>query len=914
MSSQTQDAARRYLERGFGVIPVPPGEKNPNRRDWQDERHTIKDVPRLWNNGQSIGLLTGEPSGHLVDVDLDCGEAVKLAGRFLPPTLTSGRESRPDSHWWFIAEDAETDEFRDTNKEKLVEFRAGGRQTVVAPSKHPSGEKYLWSESGLQIERVRASELALAVRELATATLVSRHLPSSKDEATNEGGGRHDYGMPLSGYMLRSGRLDEERVLKILTAAWDARGFLNESKRREAHQDLRGIVRDTARKLERGERVYGGGELEKLVPGMPARIAGYWGWDDRADAGSEEESKKPTQAELLIRCSAGAELFHNPEGESYATIPVGEGPAEHQETHQIKAKGFRRWLVRSYFEEHERPPGAQALQDALGLLEARAQFEGATREVHVRLAEANGCIYLDLADEAWWAVEVSAEGWKVVSGSEIPVRFRRPRGMLPLPEPAVSEEGVEGLRELINVGRTTSGDSFTLLVAWLVAALRPTGPYPVLVLQGEQGSAKSTAERILRALVDPSTAPLRTMPRNERDLIIAATNSWCMAYDNISTLAPWLSDAVCRASTGGGFSARELYTDSEEVLFEATRPVLLNGIADVATRPDLLDRSLVVTLPAIPDEKRRPEADLWREFEHRRPAILAGLLDAVSGALRTVESVRLEGMPRMADFARWVTAAESSLGWQEGAFMEAYSGNRAEANEAAMEADPVAVAVVKLLEDLKTGEQWTGTTGELYKALGDLTDDEIRHTKVWPGAPNVLTARLKRLAPVLRESGIEYIENREGHGGKRTKTLRKNSGEKDRQQRQRRQQGENYLQNAENAADGLGGSADGPAQSANSIVSTDRQQEYPIDKGIQHDADDADSADDELQPHSSLAALLESRPEWLTRQARKCMEEGAPERLLKPLSSTIAHTYLGNVHRSEEALAFIRGHLEELAQ
>jgi hypothetical protein len=189
--------------------------------------------------------------------------------------------------------------------------------------------------------------------------------------------------------------------------------------------------------------------------------------------------------------------------------------------------------------------------------------------------------------------------------------------MLPLPTPSLPG-GVEELRRFINI-REEDEASWRLLLAWILQALRPKGPYPVLILQGEQGSAKSTVERLLRALVDPSTAPLRTTPRNERDLIIAATNSWCAAFDNISTLRPWLSDAYCRLGTGGRFSTRELYTDSEEVLFDATRPVILNGITDVATRPDLLDRGLIVTLPPIPEEKRKPEAELWRDFEKARP-------------------------------------------------------------------------------------------------------------------------------------------------------------------------------------------------------------------------------------------------------------------------------------------------------
>jgi hypothetical protein len=352
-------------------------------------------------------------------------------------------------------------------------------------------------------------------------------------------------------------------------------------------------------------------------------------------------------------------------------------------------------------------------------------------------------------------------------------------------------------------------------------------------LQGEQGSAKSTVERLLRALVDPSTAPLRTTPRNERDLIIAASNSRCVAFDNISNLPSWTSDALCRLSTGGGFSARELYTDAEEVLFDATRPVILNGITDVATRPDLLDRSLIVTLPPIPEEERKPEAGLWRDFEKARPAILGALLEAVSGALGTVESVRLEGMPRMADFALWATAAEEALGLEPGAFMEAYAGNRREATESALEADPVASGV---REFMRERERWRGTPTELWKALNDLTDEDVRHTKAWPSAPNSLTNRLKRLAPALRGVGIEYAEERTGSKGTRLKSLTKKEPAKDRQSRQDRQLHEEDLQNKQKAADSSDDSTDG----ADSSHAEDRQYKSPANGGFTDSSDDTD--------------------------------------------------------------------------
>jgi hypothetical protein len=566
---------------------------------------------------------------------------------------------------------------------------------------------------------------------------------------------------------------------------------------------------------------------------------------DGTEVAAEEEERKPTQAELLIRCAAGAELFHTPAGDSYATVSVGD----HQETHPIKSKGFRRWIVRAYFEQYDRPPGAQAMQDALGLLEARAEFDGLEREVYIRIAGHGGNIYVDLANEDWQTVEITAASWRVIESEAAPVRFRRPRGTLALPFPANAgpDDADDLLRRFINV---FDEDSLRLIAAWIVQAYRPTGPYPILLFQGEQGSAKSTVERLVRAVVDPSAAPLRTTPRSEHDLYIAADNAHVVALDNISSLQPWLSDALCRLSTGGGFSTRTLYENREQELFDGMKPTILNGITDVATRPDLLDRALLVTLPPIPDVERKPEAELWVEFEKARPAILGALFSAVSGALRSVDGVRLEGMPRMADFAVWATAAESALGWEAGAFIAAYTGNREEATQTALEADPAAGAVRTFMQERN---EWIGTATELWKALGELVDEGVRHAKVWPGAPNALTARLKRLAPTLRGIGIEYGEVRTGKTGSRKKKLTKKEAVNHRHKRQHRQPDaktakESQIQ-ADGPADGLV-EADGPIVSADDPTVKDCQPENLIDKGNPRDADSSDGADDDLQPVS----------------------------------------------------------------
>jgi hypothetical protein len=127
-----------------------------------------------------------------------------------------------------------------------------------------------------------------------------------------------------------------------------------------------------------------------------------------------------------------------------------------------------------------------------------------------------------------------------------------------------------------------------------------------------------------------------------------------------------LSDALCRLATGGSFAVRQLYTDDEEVLFEAARPILLDGIEEVVSRPDLGDRAIFLTLGPIAEAIRRSQAELWREFEIERPRILGALLDAVSYGLRAIGRVQLDALPRMADFALWATAWEGAL-WPAGA-------------------------------------------------------------------------------------------------------------------------------------------------------------------------------------------------------------------------------------------------------
>ena len=470
--------------------------------------------------------------------------------------------------------------------------------------------------------------------------------------------------------------------------------------------------------------------------------------DESAGAGGiGGDDEEQSQATLAANMAMEWNLFHTPAEDAYARIPIGN----HQETWRVGSQTFKRYLAKRFFDEEGKAMNSDARSAAINLIEANALFDGETHQVHVRVAEHEDRIYVDLCTETWQVVEVAAHGWQVLD--ESPVHFKRSKGMLPLPVP---EPGgtVDELRGFLNV----DDDTFRLVVAWLVGNFRPRGPYPVLALFAEQGSGKSTTGRLLRELVDPNAAPLRAEPRNGHDLMIAADNSWCLAYDNLSHVPPWLSDALCRLSTGGGFATRELYTDQDEVIFDSQRPVLLTSIEEVATRSDLLDRCLVVWLPAIPEERRRPEAELYPAFEKVRPLILGALLDGVATALRQSPSVKLSTLPRMADFAQWATAAETAFGWDRGAFLAAYQVNRESAHDVALEASLVAGPLLELLDERGA---WSGTLSELLTELEDCVADQLKRQKAWPKNARSLSGHLKRLSPNLRAAGWQVTFRRE---------------------------------------------------------------------------------------------------------------------------------------------------------
>jgi hypothetical protein len=384
-----------------------------------------------------------------------------------------------------------------------------------------------------------------------------------------------------------------------------------------------------------------------------------------------------------------------------------------------------------------------ALADALVTLEGACLQADAT-DLHLRVAQEGSAMLLDLGGPDGKVVEITEHGWDVLHRSSNGPLFRRTALTGTLPEP-VDGGDLEELRQLVNV---TDRD-WPLMLGWLVAALLPDIPHPIALLTGEQGTGKTTAGRLLVNLVDPSKAPLRSTPRDEQAWQVMANASWVVGLDNVSSISPWLSDAMCKAVTGDGYAARELYTNSDIVVMAFRRVLLLTSIDAGALRGDLAERLVTLELERIPSDRRRTDRQVAEDYADAHPRIMGALLDVVAEVLGALPLVRAEmtERPRMADFAEVLAALDKVRGTDS---LDEYLRSAKRLSRDVVEGDPIGAAVLELLT---YQDEWNGPASVLLAELGRASSSP--GGKGWPGAPKALTARLKKLAPALRDAGVD---------------------------------------------------------------------------------------------------------------------------------------------------------------
>jgi len=647
------------------------------------------------------------------------------------------------AHVFFSGEHKTTDRL----KIRGVEIRGSGAFVVVPPSVHPSGVPYDGDIPSLDALPAVPGWLLGLVESNGTGA-------APAVGARIEHGRQHDELVSLAGSMRARGMNADEiyAALKVVNQTRCEVPGPDENIRRIADSVAKYSPKAKREPSDLSDLVIPDHLLEELENAgvSEADIAGAGSLKDLMKLLGGKESVATKIVKLVEEL--GVELFHDSADRCFATFTVGH----HSETWPVSSQSFKRHVRRSFYERYETAPNGQSIADAVGVLDSKAQFEGPELDVSFRVAGDAQRIVIDLGDAAWRAIEITRSGWKVLDTH--PVKFRRSGAMQALPIPVPGGD-IDRLRPFVNVG---DDDAWRLVVGWLLAALRPGFPYPVLIAHGEQGSAKSTLGRVLRALVDPNVSALRVAPHDVDDLMVSATSSWVVAYDNVSRIPPSLSDALCRLSTGGGLSKRQLYTDQDEVLLDATRPIVINGIEEAAHRGDLLDRALLIEMPLIPESQRQPEDKFWSSFAGVHAEVLGGICDALAAALAHVASVRLDRLPRMADFAKWVAAAEPALGWEPGAFMHSYAGNRTEAHEVAIDSSVIGPALLKV-----AAAGFKGTASELLDRLEDRAGEKAARSKDWPKSGRALSSELTRLTPNLRHLGYGVDRSREPDAGRR---------------------------------------------------------------------------------------------------------------------------------------------------
>jgi hypothetical protein len=444
------------------------------------------------------------------------------------------------------------------------------------------------------------------------------------------------------------------------------------------------------------------------------------------------------------------ELWHF-RHEAWATLPNGWN-------HAVESSEFRHWLVGECV---RRGQGSKKSRiDALiDVYTAAALYEGPEHQLHLRTAPGgNGGVYIDLANEAGQAIHVSKSGWRMIGRA--PKKFYRPPNMKPLPEPLREEADAALLQLLLNL---PNDSEFRLLLTACSYALLPGKAYPIIVFDGHAGAAKTSAARIVRNTLDPNQVPVTGMPRGQ-DLVACAKNNAVIVLDNLSVLSAAVQDDLCRLATGGGMGGRRLYTNDGDASFNASRPVIITGINNLATRGDLADRCLPFHLSEV--LTRKTDAEIQAGFSYAHPRVLAGLLDIMVVGLSRLEEVQRQRRPleRMADFTQWGYAVAPAIGWGEDDFRLAYRATRREALQTVVESDPVAAGILALVHGAgQRGRPWQGFQSALWKALAKAAGDAAR-APGFPRSPQALGWALKRVIPVLGDRGIRITQSRRSAG------------------------------------------------------------------------------------------------------------------------------------------------------
>lgn len=701
------DQALELLEnRGWSVIPV--GENKHPLIPWkqyQEVAPTVEQV-REWFTKYptaNVGIITGKISGlTVVDIDPRHGGT---DDEFKDLDTVKVKTGGGGFHVYFLYEAGIKN---GANLKPGIDIRSEGGYVIAPPSLHESGNRYEWM--------IAPSDKKLLALPNFVKDWIKQPKNHNSDKASSwnddilngvgEGQRNTAAASVIGKYLNTFIKSEWETVAWPTVVAWNGKNTppLPEDELRATFDSIR------LKELQGGDSESSG--RESLAKELVSEIL---------------------QSDIL--------LFHDTYKEGFASM-TGDG----REIIKLKTKTFRKWVARLAYKEFDKIASGETVANVIQTLEGHAMFEGDMYPLAVRVTEYQNIIWYDLGNGQ--AVKIDTNGWSIIE--KPPILFKQ----FPHQEQQVIPAMDGTVAELCNFVNLKNDQDRLLFQVFAVASFIPNFPHPLLVLHGPQGAGKSTPMRVLKSLIDPSVLRTLSMPDSEREFAQLASHHHFFFFDNLSTLPGWLSDSLAKASTGDGFSKRELYSDDDDVIYSFQRTMGINGINLVVEKADLLDRSILLGLERITKQGRRQEQEFWKKFDEVKPQLLGAIFTAVSKAMVYYPQISLASYPRMADFTRWGCAIARALGYKDTDFITAYFANIDAQSEAAIDSSPVGTAIMGLME---VEDTWHGTPSQLLTALEEAATSlkiNIRG-KGWPKEPSWLIRKIQVVIPNLLEQGIK---------------------------------------------------------------------------------------------------------------------------------------------------------------
>jgi len=509
--------------------------------------------------------------------------------------------------------------------------------------------------------------------------------------------------------------------------------------------------------------------------------------ESKEEIEAKEKETPNTQATELINLAQENvnSFFVDEVNTPFCALKIGK----HLETVPLNSKQCKNFLAGLLWENKGTPANPAAINSAIMVLENQACRKKEIK-LNNRVGKSEDKILFDLGDKEWRYVEITSKGWKIKE--EPIIFFRRYKHQKPIFKIHIGKRkySLDDFIKLINI---KNEDEKLLLKVYIVSLLIPDIPHPILILYGDKGSAKSMAFKLIRSLVDNSATLVLSLPKDKTEFVQQLSHHYMPYYDNISRLGNWQSDILCRAVTGEGFSKRELYSDDEDIIYNYRRCVGLNGINIPAIQPDLLDRSIIIEFNRIKKSERKKEEEIWKKFDEIKGDVFNDILTTLSNAMAIKEKIKLDNLPRMADFCEWGEAISQAMGNPPMKFYYAYLRNVNKQSEEAIEGSPLGQAILELIK--KYG-YFEGTPSKLYEKLTEIGGSlNLTKENNWPKATNSLTRKLNLIKSNLEELGI-IIEK--GKSGERYINIRRISSEPS-----NRPNDEENGSKPENTADGI---------------------------------------------------------------------------------------------------------------